>query len=110
MVGLDETPWSALVAAIEQVEAIRNGTVTAKAAQENGDDVLWCVNSDDPRCSQRDPAQDAPSFSQISSSSSGVLVKLPSVRSWAGVRVAWVDEVGHASAGVRDRVERPPRG
>lgn len=73
-------------------------------------DVQWCVSADDPRCSPRDHApNDGPTAVEGAHIASGLARTSRFGPCMAQSRPARALEDG-ARDGVRDRLERPPRG
>ena len=108
--GVDETPWSALVAAFEEAQLeLASGARLETPAPELPRTILWCVSADDPRCSQRQPGNEAPSGAAIRSTPVGALVTSIPLPHGSGARVVWPIEVGQAREGVRHRLDRPPQ-
>ena len=114
--GADEpTPWSVLVDLIEMERGnVPASWMPAVAATQprssrNPAHVLWCVGGDDPTCSPHRHGHETPSAASLGSAPPGVLITLPPVQTYAGIRFVWLTEVGHALDGVRSQLERPPR-
>jgi len=103
----EATPWSVIAAAIEIERG--NDPAAVAAATHSPEHVMWCISADDPRCSPRRHGHESPAAASLGSAPPGVTIELPPVQTYAGVRVAWTIEVGHALSGVRNRLERPPR-
>ena len=70
--------------------------------------VLWCLSSDDPRCSRDDDSGEAP-YLQILSTPPVMLTATPRVPRPGVVRVRFDLTQQHGCAGVQTRLDRPPR-
>lgn len=70
--------------------------------------VLWCLSSDDPRCSRDDDSGEAP-YLQILSTPPVILTAVPRIARPGVVRVRFDLEEQQGSAGVPTRLDRPPR-
>lgn len=70
--------------------------------------VLWCLSSDDPRCSRDDDSGEAP-YLQILSTPPVILMATPRVPRPGVVRVRFDLTQQHGCAGVQTRLDRPPR-
>lgn len=70
--------------------------------------VLWCLSSDDPRCSRDDDSGEAP-YLQILSTPPVILTAAPRVPRPGVVRVRFDLTQQHGCAGVQTRLDRPPR-
>jgi hypothetical protein len=70
--------------------------------------VLWCLSSDDPRCSRDDDSGEAP-YLQILSTPPVILTATPGVPRPGVVRVRFDLTQQHGCAGVQTRLDRPPR-
>lgn len=70
--------------------------------------VLWCISPDDPRCMPVSH-DDGPSRSLVSVAPADREPSVPDVLPPDADRLSFVIEIDHPTAGVRSRVERPPR-
>lgn len=70
--------------------------------------VLWCLSSDDPRCSRDDDSGEAP-YLQILATPPVILTATPRVPRPGVVRVRFDLAQQNGCAGVQTRLDRPPR-
>ncbi len=85
--------------------------VEPAAPTGDGDEreILWCASPDDPRCSPAQPApQGSSSFLPFAFPAAGVAA-CPELGAPTWTLLARTSIEGQALAGVRQRVERPPR-
>jgi len=97
--------------ALPSNDAASNGTpvdaaVTGLAPRPTP--VLWCLSSDDPRCSRDDDSGEAP-YLQILSTPPVILTATPRVPRPGVVRVRFDLERQLGCSGVQTRLDRPPR-
>lgn len=73
------------------------------------DDVLWCIDGDDPRCAPAGGGEPDPSQTVSTSSPSGGLAEDDAVADPDVHDVRYADDAVGPRMGARYRVERPPR-
>lgn len=99
-------PGDALFA-FQSVDLDVLGVLPAAPAGEDRE-VLWCASSDDPRCSPSMPAPERSSFAPFAFAAAGVPARSQlGAPTWTLLERTSLE--GQPLAGVRQRVERPPK-
>lgn len=71
--------------------------------------VMWCLSSDDPRCSRDDDSGEAP-YLQVLSTPPVILIAQPAIPRTGVTRIRFELAEDHGAAGIQVRLDRPPRG
>lgn len=71
--------------------------------------VLWCVAADDPRCSRDDEPGQGSRLQVLATPTVLAWTTAPRVGPPGSVEVRWPAASDHGRAGVRARIDRPPR-
>lgn len=108
LVASAEAPMCAAGDALFAFQSVELLGVVPSAPADEDREILWCASPDDPRCSPAQPAPQSSSFVPFAFAAAGVPARPKlGAPTWALFERTSIE--GQPLAGVRQRVERPPK-